>query len=134
MAEEWIPKAGMDGHCFDLRVVVIGGQAQHVVARLSRKPMTNLHLRNPRRSWEFAREYIGPAAAHAALQTGEAALRCFPHSLYAGIDLLFAPGLRRHAVLELNAFGDLLPGTLHEGRDTYTAEILAALSEEETTD
>ena len=29
MAEEWIPKAGMDGHCFDLRVVVIGGLARH---------------------------------------------------------------------------------------------------------
>ena len=96
--------------------------------------MTNLHLRNPRRSWEFAREYIGSAAAHAALQTGEAALRCFPRSLYAGIDLMFAPGLRHHALLELNAFGDLLPGTLHEGQDTYTAEILAALNAEEKTD
>ena len=135
MAEEWIPKAGMDGHCFDLRVVVIGGQARHVVARLSRKPMTNLHLRNPRRSWEFAREYIGPDASRAGLQTAQAALRCFPRSLYAGIDLMFAPGLRRHAILELNAFGDLLPGTLREGQDTYTAEILAALNAaEEKTD
>ena len=129
-AEEWIPKASMDGHCFDLRVVVIDGRAQHSVARLSHKPMTNLHLRNPRRSWEFAQQHLGMQAAQAALQTCEAALRCFPHNLYTGVDLLFAPGLRRHALLELNAFGDLLPGTLYNGRDTYAAEIVAATEQE----
>jgi glutathione synthase/RimK-type ligase-like ATP-grasp enzyme len=127
-AEEWIPKAGMDDHAFDLRVVVIGGRACHTVARLSHNPMTNLHLLNQRRTWEAAQAHIGPEASSAALQTCERALDCFPQSLYAGVDLLFAPGFRRHAVLELNAFGDLLPGTLHVGRDTYATEILAALA------
>lgn len=126
-AEEWIPKAGLDGHAFDLRVVVIGGRACHTVARLSRSPITNLHLLNQRRTWEVARERIGPTAADAALRTCESAVACFPESLYAGVDLLFAPGFRRHALLELNAFGDLLPGTVHAGCDTYTAEIRAAL-------
>ena len=126
-AEEWIPKASLDGHAFDLRVVVIGGRACHTVARLSRQPMTNLHLRNPRRTWEYTRERIGSKAADAALQTCESAAGCFPHSLHTGVDLLFASGLKRHAVVELNAFGDLLPGTLHAGEDTYTAEIRAAL-------
>lgn len=127
-AEEWIPKAGLDGHAFDLRVVVIGGRACHSVARLSRHPITNLHLLNQRRTWEVARAHIGTEAADAALRTCESAAGCFPQSLYAGVDLLFAPGFRRHALLELNAFGDLLPGTLHSGCDTYTTEILAALS------
>ena len=35
------------------------------------------------------------------------------------------PGLRRHAVLEANAFGDLLPGALCEGRDAYEDELAA---------
>jgi glutathione synthase/RimK-type ligase-like ATP-grasp enzyme len=130
-AEVWIPKAGMDGHAFDLRVVVIAGRAYHAVARLSRNPMTNLHLLNARRPWEAVRAHVGEAAADAALQTCERALKSFPKTLYAGVDLLFAPGYRRHFLLELNAFGDLLPGTLHAGQDTYTAEIRAALAAQE---
>ena len=109
-AEEWIPKAGMDDHAFDLRVVVIGGKSCHAIARLSRNPMTNLHLRNQRRIWEAAREHIGAEFADAALRTCEQAMTCFPTSLYAGVDLLFTPGFRRHFILECNAFGDLLPG------------------------
>lgn len=126
-AEEWIPKASLDGHTFDLRVVVIAGMARHTVARLSHTPLTNLHLLNQRRSREFIEERLGADVIEPALHTCERALRCFPRSLYAGVDLLFAPGLRRHAVLELNAFGDLLPGTLHAGQDTYATEIVAAL-------
>ena len=127
-AEEWIPKAGIDGHAFDLRIVVIGGQSCHAIARLSRNPMTNLHLRNQRRTWQAAREHIGAGCADAALRTCEKAMTCFPKSLCAGVDVLFAPGFKRHFILECNAFGDLLPGALHEGRDTYAAEILAALA------
>ena len=48
-------------------------------------------------------------------------------ALYAGIDLLIASDYRRHAVAEVNAFGDLLYGALHNGRDPYAAEIEAAL-------
>jgi hypothetical protein len=127
-AEEWMPKASMEGYAFDLRVVVIGGAARHTVARLSRTPITNLHLLNQRRPWERVLEHMGQEAATAALRACERALRCFPDSLYAGVDLLCAPGFRRHAVLELNAFGDLLPGTLHDGQDAYAAEILATLN------
>ncbi len=35
----------------------------------------------------------------------------------------FTPGFRRHYLLEVNAFGDLLPGIVHRGCDTYQAEI-----------
>lgn len=123
--ERWLPKAGIAGHVFDLRVVVIAGQARHAVVRMSRSPITNLHLLNPRGDLGAVRELLGPAAWAAALRTCEAAAACFPNSLYAGIDLLISRDLRSHAVLEVNAFGDLLPGVLCAGRDTYAAEILA---------
>lgn len=42
------------------------------------------------------------------------------------IDLMFTPSFRRHAILELNAFGDLLPSARHREQDTYTAELTAA--------
>jgi hypothetical protein len=35
------------------------------------------------------------------------------------------PDLRRPVVLEMNAFGDLLPNVLHNGLDTYSAELAA---------
>jgi hypothetical protein len=51
-------------------------------------------------------------------------MECFPESLYAGIDLLFSPDFRRQAVIEVNAFGDLLPGVFWQGQETYAAELL----------
>jgi hypothetical protein len=49
----------------------------------------------------------------------------FPRSLHAGLDVLISPDFRRHAVLEVNAFGDLLPGITCDGRDTYADELAA---------
>jgi hypothetical protein len=63
-----------------------------------------------------------------------------PPPARSGVDLLVRPDFKRHAVLELNAFGDLLPGVLlplHQARagsavplhcgsvDTYADEILS---------
>src|SRR6185312_4263738 len=44
LAQVWIPKAGIEGRPFDLRVVVIGGRARHVMVRLGRGPITNSQL------------------------------------------------------------------------------------------
>lgn len=123
--ERWLPKAGIDNQTFDLRVVVIAGRARHTVVRMSHGPMTNLHLLNARGSVDAVAARMGPDAWEAARRTCERTMDCFPASLYAGIDLLVAPGYRRHAVLEVNAFGDLLPDVLWEGLDTYAAEVLA---------
>jgi hypothetical protein len=123
--EEWVPKAGTEGHAFDLRVLVVGGQVRHTVARLSRTPMTNLHLRNRRGDVGALQARIGRERWEAGMETCRRAAALFPGSWYAGLDLLFAPGFRRHALLEINAFGDLLPGVLCDGLDTYTAELTA---------
>ena len=52
----------------------------------------------------------------------------FPNSLYCGVDLMILPDWEQHAVLEINAFGDLLPGVLWNGVDTYESEIKAIMS------
>jgi hypothetical protein len=127
--EEWVPKAGIDGYVFDLRVVVIAGRARHVVVRMSRGPMTNLHLLNRRGELSAVLARMEPEAWRAARRTCEQAAAVFPGSLQLGVDLLIAPGFRRHAVLEANAFGDLLPGVLSDGMDTYEAEIRAVVDE-----
>jgi len=124
--EEWIPKAGLADRTCDLRIVTIAGRARHIVARLSRSPMTNLHLLNERGDVSAVRARAGQQRWDAAMRTCERAAGLF-ESLYTGVDLLFTPDYRRHAILEMNAFGDLLPGILAEGEDTYTAELRAAL-------
>jgi hypothetical protein len=126
--EEWLPKAAFRGETFDLRVLVIAGEVQHVVPRLSRQPMTNLHLLNRRGDPEQLRAEIPPENWHTALAAARGAASLFPRCLYVGVDLLLTPRFRP-AVLEANAFGDLLPGMLCNGRDTYDAEVATLDSE-----
>ena len=111
--EEWLPKAVLDDSVFDLRVVVVGGEARHVVVRMGQGPMTNLHLGNRRGDLSTVLSRMGDEAWRLARRTCERAASVFPGSLLLGIDLLIAPDYRRFAVLEANAFGGLLPG--HRG-------------------
>ena len=126
--EQWVPKAGLDGRTLDLRVVVIAGRARHAIVRLSRSPITNLHLLNDRADPAALRRRMGEAWG-AAMSACERAMDCFPRSLHGGVDLLVGSDFRRHAVLEVNAFGDLLPGVFSDGMDTYAAEIAAVVGD-----
>ena len=101
--EEWLPKAHLQGCGFDVRVVVINGEAQHIVVRLGKSPMTNLHLLNERGDTE---EFLAKVGTdwEAMKQTCEAAAALFPNSLYCGIDLLILPDFHNHVILEINAF------------------------------
>jgi hypothetical protein len=131
--ERWLPKAGIDGRTFDLRVVVIAGRARHSVVRLGRHPMTNLNLLGGRGNLEEVLQRIGNAGWVAIQRTCEQVMTtCFPRSLYAGIDLRISPDYQHHQVLEVNAFGDLLPDVLCDSRDTYETEIIAVLSGQAT--
>ena len=121
--EEWIPKAVIENSYFDFRVLVINGQAKHVVPRLSTTPITNLHLGNKRGVLEVIEHKIGKAKLLEVKAMAEKAAVCFPESLYLGVDVLLASDLKTIKILEVNAFGDLLPNLLHEGMDTYTTEI-----------
>ncbi|WUH92561.1 STM4014 family protein [Streptomyces sp. NBC_00433] len=135
--ERWLPKAALDGRVCDLRLVVVGGRATHAVARTSRHPMTNLHLGGARGDLARLRSAITAAGGRwsDAVAAAEGAAACFPGTLCVGVDVLPAAGLRRFAVAEVNAFGDLLPrlpglpGTPAEGRDTYAAQVAAVLRE-----
>lgn len=132
--ERWLPKMTMGGRALDLRVVVVAGEPTHVVVRTGSGPMTNLHLGGGRGDLGAVRRALGEPVWERALQMSAQAARCFPGSLMSGVDLLIGIDRRRLAVGEVNAFGDLLPGLTGlpggraEGLDTYTAQIMAALS------
>lgn len=122
--EQWVPKAGLDGHTFDVRVVVIAGRPEHAVVRMSRSPMTNLHLKNRRADVALLRSRMSVAAWESLLVTCRRVACVFPDCQYLGVDVAVLPGFRRHVVLEVNAFGDHLPGVIDaSGRDCYTAEL-----------
>lgn len=123
--ERWVPKAGWAGRTLDLRVVVVGGQAAQVLARLGRGPMTNLHLKNERGDWAAVLEQLGEHRWAEIKRNCEAALAAFPGALYGGVDVLLTPDFRRHFILELNAYGDYHRGVLWQGLDTYGAELRA---------
>jgi hypothetical protein len=131
VAQVWVPKAGISGAPFDLRVVVIGGCARHTMLRLGRGPMTNSQLLGGKGDVEALRRRMGEEAWLGMLGTCEQAMaECFPRSLYAGFDVLIEPDFRTTRIIEVNAFGDLLPRILCEDRDTYEWEVVEALRRE----
>lgn len=128
--EEWIPKATLHDRYFDIRVLVIAGKARHTVLRTSKQVITNLHLGNKRGDMDAFISSMGAQKLAAIHQLAEQAAACFPHSLYMGIDILLAANLKSMYVLEVNAFGDLLPGLLHNNENCYEAEITAMMAKQ----
>lgn len=123
LIEEWVPKGSTQGATYDLRVVAIGGRADHAVVRLSESPMTNLHLGNERGDIDILKAELGPKWGDIQ-RIAVDALAAFPGALYAGVDIGVTPDRRRITVFEVNAFGDLLPGVVDdEGRGCYQAEL-----------
>lgn len=124
-AEEWLPKARHDGANFDLRIVTIAGEPRHRLARLSQSVFTNLTLGGRRDAVTAIAQRMSEHAWETLLESCRQAARAFPESFTLGLDVLVRPDWKRHAVLEANAFGDLLLHQLDRGHDTYTATLSA---------
>jgi len=120
-AQVWLPKMGWSGRTIDFRVVTIAGEPMHAVLRMSKTPMTNLLLRNERGDIEAFERQHDPLVQMVREQAQRAAA-CFPQCLALGVDVAVTPRGRAF-VLEANAFGDLLPGCLHSGWDTYRWQL-----------
>jgi hypothetical protein len=123
--EEWLPKARWEGCNFDLRVVTIAGVPRHAMARVSGSPFTNMTLGNRRGDLADIRDRMGARSWQRLRDTCARVAALFTRSFTLGIDVLVRPDLTRHAVLEVNAFGDLLLGQLDRGEDTYAATLSA---------
>ena len=125
ICEHWVPKARLPDGQFDIRVLVISGEARHIVVRQSHHPMTNLHLGNRRGDLSEVQALVGQHMISKVRQLAEAGATCFPDSLYAGVDVLI-PAKGDPIVCEINAFGDLLPNIHHRGETTYEAILRAS--------
>lgn len=124
IAEKWIQKINLEGEKIDFRVLVVAGEARHMVARQSVYPMTNLHLGNRRADWKTVVDVIGDDKIEACRELAQHAAHCFPDSLYAGVDVLL-PAKGDPLICEINSFGDLLPNLRHRGESTYESILKA---------
>ncbi|MEZ6089607.1 MAG: STM4014 family protein [Pirellulaceae bacterium] len=124
IAEAAVNKARVEGDRFDLRYVVIDGRADHLVVRQSASPITNLHLGNRRGNLSAVIDAVGPARLESCRQLAIHAARCFPETLYCGVDILL-PQRGEPLVCEVNAFGDFLPNLIADGMTVYQAILKA---------
>ena len=115
-AEAWLPKPRCGAGHFDVRVLALDGRAAHRVARIGERAMTNLHLDSRRGEVDAL---LLPEAQRRLVAAAEQAAGAFRASRLVGLDIVVHQGEAR--VLEANAFGDLLPGLLWQGRDTHAA-------------
>lgn len=125
--EQGLEKAKLGEAYFDLRVLCIAGTPRFIVVRQSALPITNLHLGGSRGDLEALRRLVPSTAWDAAMDSCRRVASLY-RSLHVGIDLLFEAGFERHAIVEANAFGDLLPNLTVEGRTVWDWEVEAALA------
>lgn len=120
IAEAAVNKARVDGDRFDLRIVVINRQADHIVVRQSPSPITNLHLGNRRGSLDAVIDSVGHDRLQHCRRLAIHAASCFPKTLYCGVDILL-PQSGDPRICEVNAFGDFVPNLTADGKTIYEA-------------
>ncbi|MDO7905056.1 STM4014 family protein [Paenibacillus sp. JX-17] len=119
--EQWVPKASVNGMAFDVRQLVLWGEAGHTVARASRTPITNLHLRTRRMTPSEAG--LDLSALGKVRKAAIQALEAFPNSSLAGVDVLLQSGSLLPYIVDVNPFGDLLYDVSYDGLGTYEWEM-----------
>ena len=122
--EAWVPKAGIDGRVCDLRVVAIQGAQPFCVLRMSRSPITNLHLDAERGPADMLWQRMSDQARADVMSTAENVLSAFPNSHMLGIDIAVLSDYRSHRVLEVNAFGDHIRRVTIDGQTPQDAQVI----------
>ncbi len=83
--------------------------------------MTNLHLANSR--GDILELADGAERLEIAKQMAQQAAYVFPTANCIGADVICTKNSAK--VIELNAFGDLLPGITYQGLNSYEAQVSA---------
>ncbi len=115
---------------FDIRVVVLASEVAAVVSRVSRHPMTNLHLGGQRGDIEECRRQIGHRNWLDAMDYCRQAAALFELPCV-GIDVAFDRHTGKPFILEMNSFGDFFPNwrdaagqTIHDREIEESARLL----------
>lgn len=106
MIERWHAKAQYQEYSYDLRAVVQDGRLDYLLARLSRGPVTNLHLNN--RPLDTDMLGLPAAVLEAVTEISIKAAGQYPGLMSAGIDILLERGSLKPRIIEMNGQGDLI--------------------------
>lgn len=106
IAERWYPKADYRGFSYDLRAVCQNGTVDFLLARLSKGPVTNLHLNN--HPLEAAMLGLPDRVLSSVQELCLRAAECYPGLGSVGLDILLERGSLRPRIIEMNGQGDLL--------------------------
>lgn len=125
IVERWYPKAGYLDFSYDLRAVYQEGRLDFLLARLSKGPITNLHLNN--HPLEASALGLPAGVIDSIGELCGRALHCYPGLGCAGIDILLERGSLKPRIIEMNGQGDLLYQDIYSENRIYghQAEMMA---------
>lgn len=121
VVERWHGKASWQGYCYDLRVIVQDGRVDYILPRLSKGPITNLHLNN--HSAEFEELHLERETAERIEEVCLRAAGCYPGLKSMGMDVLLEQGSLEPRIIEINAQGDLLHRDVYGENRIYKRQI-----------
>ncbi len=131
IVERWYAKADYQGYSYDLRAVVQDGRMDFCLARLSKGPITNLHLNN--RPLELDALGLSHIVMEEIQDLCQRSMKLFPGLRSAGIDILLERGSLKPRIIEMNAQGDLIYQDIYGKNVIYRrqAEMMRAACSEE---
>lgn len=121
VVEKWHRKSTFHEYSCDLRVVVQDRHIDYILPRLSRGPITNLHLNN--HSAEFESLGLEEAVTESISELCIRAAGCYPGLKSIGMDVLLERGSRKPCIIEMNAQGDLLHRDIYKDNRIYKRQI-----------
>lgn len=121
VVERWYAKAECQGFSYDLRVVVQDGKMDFLLGRLSKGPITNLHLNN--HPLEVSALGLPPRILEEVEELCRKSMEIYPGLRSAGIDVLLEKGSMRPRVIEMNAQGDLIYQDIYHENRIYCHQV-----------
>ncbi len=106
IVERWYAKEEYQGYSYDLRAVFQEGRLDFLLGRLSKGPVTNLHLNN--HPVALAELGLSEKKIEEIAWLCRKCMECYPGLRSAGIDILLEKGSFVPRVIEMNSQGDLI--------------------------
>lgn len=106
---------------FDLRVIVQDGRIDYILPRLSKGPITNLHLNNL--SIPFNDLNLKKSTIDKLCDVCIKAAACYPRLNSVGLDVLLEKDSEKPYIIEMNAQGDLMHKDVYGDNIIYKRQI-----------
>lgn len=117
IVERWYAKAQYQGFSYDIRAVVQEGTVDFMLGRLSKGPITNLHLNN--HALDISELALPEYVLEELDSLCQKSAACFPHLRSVGIDILLEKDSFKPRIIEMNAQGDLIYNDIYNENCIY---------------